>query len=121
MAHQLGTRSDTYSSFLWDASQNTIQPCMAVPWGRAWHRQLLALRGMVRRRTLRDPVFIGVTGSCGKTTATHLIHSILASVGSCHTCIGNNRPQGWHALSSHFLDSLGSVFKNSLAKHRDDR
>lgn len=34
--------------------------------------------------------FIGITGSCGKTTTTELVSSILALEGSVHTCIHVN-------------------------------
>jgi UDP-N-acetylmuramoyl-tripeptide--D-alanyl-D-alanine ligase len=53
---------------------------------------------IMRRSTLRNTTFIGVTGSCGKTTAVNLISSVLSQAGSCqakslanyvHTTISN--------------------------------
>ena len=49
-------------------------------------------KAVLRRRTLRNAIFIGVTGSCGKTTTTRLIHAILSTVTKCHTGIDENRP-----------------------------
>jgi UDP-N-acetylmuramoyl-tripeptide--D-alanyl-D-alanine ligase len=47
----------------------------------------------LRRGTLRHATFIGVTGSCGKTTTTRLVHAILSTVAKCHTGTEWNRPR----------------------------
>jgi UDP-N-acetylmuramoyl-tripeptide--D-alanyl-D-alanine ligase len=45
---------------------------------------------ILRRPTLRHTTFIGVTGSCGKTTTVNLIRSILYLAGSCQAKSGDN-------------------------------
>jgi UDP-N-acetylmuramoyl-tripeptide--D-alanyl-D-alanine ligase len=55
------------------------------------YRILLSIRlARLRRRLIHDVTFIGVTGSCGKTTSTALIASILSSVGRCQSGIISN-------------------------------
>jgi len=48
-----------------------------------WRDRLLISRAKLRRRTLDHVTFIGVTGSCGKTTSATLIATILSTVGKC--------------------------------------
>ena len=57
----------------------------AIAWrrrklGRDW---LLARLATLKRASRRHVTFIGVTGSCGKTTTTTLIGAILSAVGKC--------------------------------------
>ena len=45
--------------------------------------RLLNWFAVIRRKTLRHVTFIGVTGSCGKTTTTRLVGAVLGSAGQC--------------------------------------
>ncbi len=45
----------------------------------------------VRRMTLRHTTFVGITGSCGKTTCTELTHAILTKAGNSVIGDRNNR------------------------------
>lgn len=40
-----------------------------------------------------DVAYVGVTGSCGKTTTTRLIGAVLSSAGECRTDAGHNGPR----------------------------
>src|SRR5262245_8454281 len=55
-------------------------------------KTLLNGKAVLRRRMLRRVTFIGVTGSCGKTTTTRLIQGILSRNAKCHTGMERNRP-----------------------------
>ena len=46
---------------------------------------LLDWRARIRRPTLTNVTFVGVTGSCGKTTTTELIHAVLSTAGNCQS------------------------------------
>ena len=45
---------------------------------------------MWRRLTRPQVTYVGVTGSCGKTTTTELIGAVLSSAGECRTGTGRN-------------------------------
>jgi UDP-N-acetylmuramoyl-tripeptide--D-alanyl-D-alanine ligase len=47
---------------------------------------------MAKRQICSHVTYIGVTGSCGKSTTTNLIGTILSSAGRCQTLGGDNRP-----------------------------
>lgn len=55
----------------------------------AWRR--LDLAALYRKRLLRRVVFIGVTGSCGKTTTKELIAAVLATRLQGRSTPGNNK------------------------------
>jgi UDP-N-acetylmuramyl pentapeptide synthase len=58
---------------------------------RAWYFSLLAMRAAVAYRPcLRRVSFIGVTGSCGKTTTKELIATIAGTSGKGRKSVGNN-------------------------------
>ena len=48
---------------------------------------------IIRRKRSRHVTFIGVTGSCGKTTTTRLVGAVLSSAGQCCIGAGNNSHQ----------------------------
>ncbi len=50
----------------------------------------LSLLAMAKRAFNPRVTYIGVTGSCGKTTTAKLIGTVLASAGECHTNIDEN-------------------------------
>jgi UDP-N-acetylmuramoyl-tripeptide--D-alanyl-D-alanine ligase len=54
---------------------------------RVWTLSWLA---MAKRAFNPRVTYIGVTGSCGKTTTAKLIGTVLASAGKCHTNIDEN-------------------------------
>lgn len=56
--------------------------------------RLLDWRARARRPRLGHVTFVGVTGSCGKTTTTALIKEVLAELGPCQAWI--NEPAGTH-------------------------
>jgi UDP-N-acetylmuramoyl-tripeptide--D-alanyl-D-alanine ligase len=58
-------------------------------WKTLRNRRTMGL-AILRRLTLRHTTFIGVTGSCGKTTTVNLIQSILSLVGPCQAKSGAN-------------------------------
>src|SRR5262245_4134019 len=45
---------------------------------------------IVHRKRMHHVTFIGVTGSCGKTTTAQLIGAVLSSSGQCRIGAGNN-------------------------------
>ncbi len=47
-------------------------------------------RARRRRLTRSDVTYVGVTGSCGKTTTTRLIGAVLSSAGECRVDAGRN-------------------------------
>ena len=51
-------------------------------------------RARIRRLALNRVTFVGVTGSCGKTTTTALIQEVLAKNGLCQAWI--NEPRRLH-------------------------
>ncbi len=55
---------------------------------------MLDWRARARRPRLGHVTFVGVTGSCGKTTTTALIKDVLAEIGPCQGWI--NEPAGTH-------------------------
>ena len=55
----------------------------------ALHRRF----AIVWRSRLRDTIFLGVTGSYGKTTATKLLHRILTTQGSTSLGVDKNSPK----------------------------
>jgi UDP-N-acetylmuramoyl-tripeptide--D-alanyl-D-alanine ligase len=55
---------------------------------------VLDWRARIRRRSLSDVVFVSITGSCGKTTTTKLIQSVLSNLGNCQAC--TNEPWRVH-------------------------
>jgi UDP-N-acetylmuramoyl-tripeptide--D-alanyl-D-alanine ligase len=66
----------------------------------AMRRQLRRSRGwalngfaIIRRKTLRHVTFVGVTGSCGKTTTTRLVGAVLGLAGRCRIRAGSNSHQ----------------------------
>ena len=48
------------------------------------HKRPGIYRARLKRRMLRHTTFVGVTGSCGKTTTTALIDTILSQDGKTH-------------------------------------
>jgi UDP-N-acetylmuramoyl-tripeptide--D-alanyl-D-alanine ligase len=58
-------------------------------WKALRDRRTMGL-AILRRMTLRHTTFIGVTGSCGKTTTVNLIQSILSLSGPCQAKSGAN-------------------------------
>ena len=52
--------------------------------------RLLSLAGMAKRSLNPQVTYVGVTGSCGKTTTAKLIGAILAADGECHVNIDKN-------------------------------
>ncbi len=52
--------------------------------------QLMNSFARVRRKQLRHVTFIGVTGSCGKTTTTRLAGAVLGSASHCCMSAGDN-------------------------------
>lgn len=48
----------------------------------------------IRRPALINVTFVGVTGSCGKTTTARLIHAVLSNIGNCQSC--TNEPWRVH-------------------------
>lgn len=57
----------------------TFAPSSPGPPARRAALELSLLIASAHRRRLKDTVFIGVTGSCGKTTTVSLVHGILQS------------------------------------------
>jgi UDP-N-acetylmuramoyl-tripeptide--D-alanyl-D-alanine ligase len=55
-----------------------------------WRAQLRAPQAMWRRFARPHVTYVGVTGSCGKTTTTRLIGAVLSSAGECRTEAGRN-------------------------------
>ena len=55
--------------------------------GRVRNR-VVPFRSMLRRLRLRNIRYVGVTGSCGKTTTTKLIGAVLSTGGPCHVGAG---------------------------------
>lgn len=55
--------------------------------------RLLNWFAITQRKRLRHVTFIGVTGSCGKTTTTRLVGAVLDSAGQCCIGAGNNSQQ----------------------------
>lgn len=49
-------------------------------------------KAMLRRLMRPGATYVGVTGSCGKTTTTRLIGAVLSSAGECRTDAGRNGP-----------------------------
>jgi UDP-N-acetylmuramyl pentapeptide synthase len=47
-------------------------------------------RAILRRLTLRHTTFIGVTGSCGKTTTVDITKTILSQKGAVYAKSGDN-------------------------------
>ena len=56
-----------------------------------WLGHLLNCLAIIRRVALRRVTFIGVTGSCGKTTTIALSSAVLSSAGRCWAGGGPNR------------------------------
>ncbi len=56
----------------------------------ALKRSSLWWRARQRRLTRSDVTYVGVTGSCGKTTTTRLIGAVLSSAGECRVDAGRN-------------------------------
>ena len=50
----------------------------------------LSLLAMAKRRLNPRVTYIGVTGSCGKTTTAKLIDTVLARAGECQSNIDQN-------------------------------
>ncbi len=71
------------------------------------NKQLRGPRAFVWRRRLKDTTVIGVTGSCGKTSATQFLYHILSQQGACYLGINYNLPE--------------TVIKNILRVSRSDR
>jgi UDP-N-acetylmuramoyl-tripeptide--D-alanyl-D-alanine ligase len=63
---------------------------------RLWRRfpRLKIWWAQLRRATLSKTTFIAVTGSCGKTTTTHLAAAVLRTGGSCYLGAHGNVPHG---------------------------
>ena len=55
---------------------------------RCWQGRLLNQFAMARRKRLHHVTFIGVTGSCGKTTTTSLVGAVLDAAGKCSAVAG---------------------------------
>ena len=53
-------------------------------------RHWRAYKARLRRGRLRNVIFIGVTGSCGKTTTAQLVGAVLSTTGECHVSAGRN-------------------------------
>jgi UDP-N-acetylmuramyl pentapeptide synthase len=66
-----------------------------------------SFRAHRRRRGLGKVTFIGVTGSCGKTTTTQLVGAVLSTAGECHVSSGLN---GYEQVVDSIL-SMGSATK----------
>ena len=47
-------------------------------------------QALLRRFPRSDVAYVGVTGSCGKTTTTRLIGAVLSAAGECRTDAGHN-------------------------------
>ncbi|HUF35937.1 MAG TPA: aminoacyl-tRNA hydrolase [Gemmatimonadales bacterium] len=61
---------------------------------RSWQR-LVFLRARRHRARLRNTLFVGVTGSTGKTTTTYLVAAVLSRCGPGKSTLQNlNRPHG---------------------------
>lgn len=68
--------------------------------------QLRYLIARVKRQRIRHVTFIGITGSAGKTTATNLTATILATFGPCQQTSQNNMLPAimgriWHTQKHH--------------------
>ena len=59
-------------------------------WREACQRQLHFYMAALRRWVAWRTTFIGVTGSCGKTTVTNLVGVILSHKGKCSVCVDCN-------------------------------
>jgi UDP-N-acetylmuramoyl-tripeptide--D-alanyl-D-alanine ligase len=57
-----------------------------------WRKRLQSPRAQLRRLMRPDITYVGVTGSCGKTTTTRLIGAVLSQVGEVRTDAGRNGP-----------------------------
>ena len=57
---------------------------------RAFGRELRTCGASLRRRVSWSTTFIGVTGSCGKTTVSNLVGTILGHKGKCFVCVDCN-------------------------------
>ncbi len=55
-----------------------------------WRKRLRWWRALLGRLRWRGVTYVGVTGSCGKTTTTCLIGEVLSSAGECCTDSGRN-------------------------------
>jgi UDP-N-acetylmuramoyl-tripeptide--D-alanyl-D-alanine ligase len=55
-----------------------------------WYRRRRTWFALIRRFAFAQATFVGVTGSCGKTTTTELIGAVLSSNGKCRTRAGRN-------------------------------
>jgi UDP-N-acetylmuramoyl-tripeptide--D-alanyl-D-alanine ligase len=53
-----------------------------------WRNRVMPFRSMLRRLRLPNIRYVGVTGSCGKTTTTKLIGAVLSSDGPCYVGAG---------------------------------
>src|SRR5687767_6529036 len=65
-------------------------------WGhKRWYIDALAIRAaLIYRPWLRSVTFVGVTGSCGKTTTKELIAAVLSNTGRGSKSLGNgNNPR----------------------------
>lgn len=74
-----------------------------------WRGRLLNRLAAIRRLTLDHVTFIGVTGSCGKTTTIALSEAVLSPVGRCFTGVGSSR---W--LAAETILSVGTSTKFCL-------
>ena len=72
---------------------------------RKAHFRVLDWRARIRRPSLNGVTFVGVTGSCGKTTATELIRAVLSTIGRCQS--RSNEP--WTDQSLRVRNAILSV------------
>jgi UDP-N-acetylmuramoyl-tripeptide--D-alanyl-D-alanine ligase len=91
---------------------------------------LLDWRARLKRPALNKVTFVGVTGSCGKTTTTTLIQAVLSSLGNCQSC--TNEQSGVHqrirvrkailsarASSLYYVFETASIGPGSIARQLD--
>ena len=91
---------------------------------------MLDWRARIRRLALNRVTFVGVTGSCGKTTTTALIQQVLAKNGLCQAWI--NEPRRLHqsirvrqavlsvgAGTRYYVYETASIGPGSIARQLD--
>jgi UDP-N-acetylmuramoyl-tripeptide--D-alanyl-D-alanine ligase len=92
--------------------------------GKRLLERLVNLFAVIRRKTLRHVTFIGVTGSCGKTTTTALVAAVLGSSAQCRMHAGNNRHEALiknvlsvNASTKFCVQEVSGSWPGRIAKH----
>lgn len=92
--------------------------------------RVLDWRTKLRRARLSHVTFVGVTGSCGKTTTTALIQEVLSRIGLCQS--RTNEPAGTHqsirvrqaimsarAATRYFVYETATIGPGSISRQLD--